>query len=93
MENKITYMGKEIDDVVSFKNEGTFEAYYAAQKWIREKGYHQGSTCVCSPVAITRGPYNLPQKWRNMTTKQRKSVDGVIEGEIREGPVRIIMFK
>jgi hypothetical protein len=87
------YMGKIISEIVIFKNNGTFESYYAAEKWVKEKGYSRGSTCVFSPVAIIRGPYNLPQKWRNMTMNQRNSVDGVIEGEMREGPVRIVMFE
>lgn len=86
------YMGKIITEKIIFENKGTFEAYYAAEHWVSEKRYEMGSSSIDGPIGITKGPYNMPYKWRNMTMRQRKSVDGIIVGELREGPVVILMF-
>ena len=76
-----------------FTEKGTFQAYYAAEKWLRNNGYSFGSSCVCSPQAIKKGDFYIA-KWRNLSAKERKDIDGIIEGQNhREGPVVVDLFK
>jgi len=45
-------------------------------------------------VAIVKGEYDLPEKWKNMTVDQRRSVDGVIISyDYRNGPVEVIIYE
>lgn len=76
---------------IEFKHDGqTFSAWYKAQDWLRNNGYGFGSLCQGEPVAVVRGEYNLPQKWRNMSAKEKAFVDGKIESsDFREGSVTI----
>lgn len=77
-----------------FKEEGTFKWYFAACTWLTNNGYSYGSTCIAHQVAIVKGEYNLPQKMKNMTTAQRKSVDGLMTSyDYREGIVSIVLFE
>jgi hypothetical protein len=70
----------------TFKVSGTFESYYAACKWLSENGYSYGSMQGDAPIGIMKGEWNI-SKWRNMTSKEQKSLDGVMTGEFREGEV------
>lgn len=68
----------------------TFSGLYAAQAWLKENGYSYGSLCGFEPVAIVKGPYNLTQKWRNLTSKERAFVDWQITSkDFRNGAVQI----
>lgn len=70
----------------------TFSAIYKAQRWLKENGYSYGSSCGPMPVAVMRGEYRLPQKWRNMSPKERAFVDGKIESlDFREGSVTVTL--
>lgn len=87
------YLGREVKQEHSFNVKGTFKSYYAAIAWCTRNGYEDGSMCYPEPIAIMKGEYNLPQKWKNMTLAQRKSVDGLIVADsFREGEVRIYIF-
>jgi hypothetical protein len=87
------YLGREVKEEHSFKVDGTFESFYAAQRWCTDNGYEDGSMCSPMPIAIMKGEYNLPWKWKNMTKAQRNSVDGVIDSnDFREGEVKIYIF-
>jgi hypothetical protein len=81
---------------IEFQGGGTFEAMYAAQHFLKENGYDYGSTCAMMPVAVVKGhyheDYDLPEKWKNFTAKQKKSVHGTITGDMREGPVTVTFF-
>jgi len=39
----------------TFTNEGTFQAYYAAEAWLTENGYSYGSMCSPFPTGILKG--------------------------------------
>ncbi len=84
-----------MDDMktIHFEPDGqTFSAWYRAQEWCRQNGYSFGSLSRDMPVAVMRGPYDLPQKWKNMTEKERRFVDGKITSpDFREGPVTITL--
>lgn len=89
------YLNRPVIDKAFFNVEGTFESMYAAQTWFRDRGYDDGSTCAGMPCAIMRGDYgsyDLPQKWKNMTSTERNNVHGVMVGDMREGPVTVYLF-
>lgn len=91
------YLGREVKEQETFKVEGTFESLYAAQSWARSKGYVYGSLCVDAPVALRKGQsfseYDLPEKWKNMSNEDIKSIDGVIKSrDYRDGSVTVILF-
>lgn len=72
----------------TFNQEGTFQAWYAAQDWLNTNGYSYGSSCRGQPVGVLRGDF-LIAKWKNLTPKERNSLDGQVNGDFREGPVTI----
>ena len=91
------YLGREVKEQETFKVEGTFESLYAAQSWARSKGYVYGSLCGDAPVALRKGQsfsdYDLPEKWKNMSDEDIKSVDGVIKSrDYRDGSVTVMLF-
>ena len=79
---------------LNFKENGTFESLWAAEKWLTDNGYEYGSLCGSEPVAITKGGYDLPQKWKNFNSLEKSLVDGVVlSTDFREGEVTIILYK
>lgn len=91
------YLGREVKEQETFKVEGTFQSLYAAQTWARSKGYVYGSLCGDAPVALRKGQsfseYDLPEKWKNMSDEDIKSIDGVIKSrDYREGSVTVMLF-
>ena len=72
----------------TFSNPGTFQAFYAAQKWLEQNGYSFGSTCRGSPVGILKGDFIIA-KWRNLTKREIEQLDGRLVGDMRDGPVAI----
>lgn len=87
------YLGREVKERITFKAEGTFQSYYLAQRWCTENGYEEGSMCGHLPIAIMKGEYDLPWKWKNMSQKQKNNVDGVIiSNYFREEQCEIILF-
>jgi hypothetical protein len=71
---------------IEFHSEGTFNAMYAAQRYLSEHGYSYGSNCAMLPTAFLKGDYDIA-KWKNLTAKERKQVDGIMTGDFRQGPV------
>jgi hypothetical protein len=96
-EKFLIYLDREVKEHKTFKEAGTFESYYAAQHWAEEKGYVYGSMCGDKPIALRKGEsfddYDLPEKWKNMSSAEKKSVDGVIiSNDFREGTVHVLLF-
>jgi hypothetical protein len=87
------FLGREVEIEKQFEAEGTWNAMYSALRWVNENGYEEGCTCAMMPMAIMKGKYNLPWKWKNMTAKERNSVHGVVTGDMRDGPVLVRIFK
>ncbi len=78
--------------VMEFKEEGTFQSYYKACAWLDENGYSYGSMCGDMPIGIMKGDWVIA-KWRNLTSKEKKELDGVIESDdFREGSVKITIY-
>lgn len=90
-ENK--YLGRIIKEQHSFREAGTFESLYAAQRWLKENGYEYGSLCKNEPVGIKAGIYDLPEKYKNMDAHDKASVDGWMTSvDFRESQVIIYIF-
>lgn len=83
-------------EVKTFNDKGTFEAMYAAQRWLTENGYDYGSSSAGNiPTAVMKGDYysyGLPHKVKNFTPAQKAMMHGTITGEMREGPVTVTLF-
>lgn len=91
-----TYLGREVIESKEFNLAGTFQSYYAAVDWVRSMGYESGSMSYPQPIAVMKGDYysyDLPHKWKNFSSKQRRSVHGVMVGEFRNGPVTVHLFE
>lgn len=79
--------------VITFEQPGTFEAYYAAEKWCKENGYSYGSMARDLPIGILHGDdWRIP-KWHQLNFQDMDSLDGHIEcdSSFREPPVRIVL--
>lgn len=73
-----------------FNNEGTFQANYAAKEWLDARGFSYGPSQACAPTAVWFGDCII-SKWRNLSPQERRDAHATIEGDLREGPVRIIL--
>jgi hypothetical protein len=93
----VSFLGREIKEQQTFQVKGTFQSLYAAESWAMSKGYVYGSLCGDAPIALRKGQnfseYNLPEKWKNMSDDDIKSVDGVFKSnDFRDGSVTVILF-
>jgi hypothetical protein len=85
---------REVGILLTFEKKGTFESLYAAQAWCKQNGYSYGSLCGNEPIALCRGDYFLPQKWKNITKLGRDIVTGVmVSNDFREDFVNVILYK
>ena len=74
---------------IKFDQTGDFAAVNAARIWLQEHGYSYGSMCMDMPIGILKGSWAIA-KWRNLTPKERKQLDGqLISKDFRDGPVVI----
>ncbi|WP_426113486.1 hypothetical protein [Pseudomonas sp. DSP3-2-2] len=74
----------------TFTEPGTFQALYAAQKWLDENGYSYGPGSAMHPVPVLKGDFIIA-KWKNLTRKEIAQLDGKIDGNFREGPVTVTL--
>ncbi|HEX8595365.1 MAG TPA: hypothetical protein VF682_19150 [Pseudomonas sp.] len=74
----------------TFTEPGTFQALYAAQRWLDENGYSYGPGSAMHPVPVLKGDFIIA-KWKNLTRKEIAQLDGKIDGNFREGPVTVTL--
>lgn len=88
------YLGRIVKEKHIFKEEGTFESLWAAERWCKENNYDEGSMSSPYPIGLMKGKYvDIPWKWKNMNAKERNLVDGVIvSNDFREGEVIVYIF-
>lgn len=89
-------MPRKIAIQKTFKVEGTFKSMYAAQKFANDNGYGYGSTSAMHPTALMKGDYysyGLPHKMKNFTKQQISQVHGIMKGDMRDGPVTVIIYE
>ena len=65
---------------------GDFSGYSQACAHAKSLGYSCGSMSDPHPTALIKGDAIIA-KWKNLTAKERAQVDGIIEGDFRNGPV------
>lgn len=58
-----------------FEANGDFGAYYAACEWLKQNGFSYGSMQRADPMGIMKGDWDIA-KWRNLSVKDKKSLDG-----------------
>lgn len=90
------FNGQKIKEEKVFDATGdyAYTALAAAKVWLKVNGYSYGSTCREEPIAIQKGKYDLPQKWKNFDKIDKAICDGVITSyNWREGPVKVILFE
>lgn len=76
------------DIVMTFADEGDFQAMHAAERWCAENGYSVGSSALGLPRGLMRGDW-LIAKWRNLTNQERAQLDGQMVGDMRNGPITV----
>ena len=74
----------------TFSEPGTFQALYAAEKWLTENGYSHGPVSAMDPVPALKGDFIIA-KWKNLTKKEIAQLDGKVDGNYREGPVTVML--
>ena len=85
---------REVKQELSFKEKGTFQSFYAAQKWLLENSFEHGSMDGGNPIAIQLDNYVLPQKWHNFDKEDEEMIDGIMtSNDWREGEVKVIIYK
>lgn len=81
-------LGRPLPFAKVFRQEGTFVALHAAEKYCEERGFSVGRVQREAPIGIRLGDYDI-QKWRNLRSGERGQLDGVIVGDKRNGPVTV----
>lgn len=81
-----------MSDTIEFNNAGTFAASRAAEDWLRDRGFSCGPSQVDGPRAIWFGDCCI-SKWRNLSAAEKRDAHATMDGEGREGPIRITLRK
>ncbi|HHG9944633.1 TPA: hypothetical protein ACPZLR_002451 [Yersinia enterocolitica] len=72
-----------------FEQKGDFHAWHACKAWLDNHGYSYGSTsCRATGVGVLKGDFCIA-KMHNLTKKEINQLDGIVDGDFREGPVRL----
>ena len=58
-------LGLTVEHAVEFPANGTFAAYYSAERFLKELGYSTGSMECSEPIGISL-EYDHISKWNNM---------------------------
>ena len=77
----------------SFENDArdNFSACHAAEDWLRKRGFSLGNMERTNPRGILLGDYEIA-KWRNLTGKEKRDLDGKMTGDMRNGPVLVELW-
>lgn len=78
-------------NVIEFNDKGDFAASHAAVDWLHEHGFSVGSMQAGSPRAIWYGDCYI-SKWRGLSPQEKRGMHARLEGEERNGPVRITLL-
>lgn len=76
----------------TFNEQGDFSANYAAEKWLKERGFSHGRMQGKDPRGILFGDFDI-QKWRNLSKNDIKELHGIMRGDMRHGPVFVELFE
>ncbi|EPJ1396534.1 TPA: hypothetical protein PXQ76_002528 [Yersinia enterocolitica] len=74
---------------LKFEQKGDFQAWYACQTWLNDRGYSYGPTSARAPgVGVLKGDFCIA-KMHNLTKQEISQLDGIVDGNFREGPVTL----
>lgn len=75
-------------------NNGTFSAYYAAERKARELGFATGSMERNNPIGVFNSNSEYRgSKWRYVDEQERRKLVGVIKSnDFRDGDAELIIF-
>ena len=76
---------------MTFDGDGTpHGATYEACAWLKSNGYSYGSSSVDGPTGVLKGEGIYIAKWRNLSAKERKEMDGLLHTGYGR-PARLIL--
>ena len=74
---------------ITFDQPDDFEAIEEAIDWLKSRGYSVGRMNGDAPIGFKEGDWDIA-KWWNLSTEDKKQLDGVITSpDFRHGPVKI----
>lgn len=74
---------------ITFTDPADWAAKDAAEKWCADRGISVGRLQANMPRGLLFGVHDI-QKWRNLTLRQRRQLDGTMLAEnFRRGPVTV----
>lgn len=71
-----------------FEGSSAFSASDEAKRWCEANGISVGQTQGPFPRGLLFGRYRI-SKWRGMNAAEKKVLHGTLEGDMRNGPVRV----
>lgn len=72
---------------ITFDHTGDFEAYRAAEQWLRDRNFSFGSSQAGAPQAIWHGASSI-SKWRNLSKQEQSECHATLKST-RNGPAFI----
>lgn len=76
---------------IEFTGCKAFEAERAAGRALAEAGFSVGRMEHRNPRGILFGSYDI-QKWHNLNQQHRAGLHGALVGDMRDGPVKALLF-
>lgn len=83
---------REIAEEREFNSVGLFKAIVEAEMWLESERFSFGIMQSGAPTAILKGKHFI-SKWRNLRREEIASLDGLMTGDFRNGPVKVVIFK
>jgi hypothetical protein len=76
-----------------FWQPGDFAGMHEAERYLAERGFSVGPQQGNENRGIFYGATNyVIRKWRSLDAKERAAVHGILAGNMRDGPVSILIF-
>ena len=83
----------QVEHAIEFEASGTFQAFYSAERFLKELGYRNGSMEMNNPIGFSL-EFDYISKWNKMNNSEHKLLDGImISKDFREGSVQVLFFK
>ena len=74
----------------TFDDAGDFNASNAAERWCTERGIAVGCMQGKDPRGLLLGDF-VVMKWRNLSARERRELNGIMLGDMRHGPVTVTL--
>ena len=86
------YLNRNVIKKIECNDPETWGCMYKAQKWCADNSYSYGVMDHPNPIAMWKGK-GVISKWHNLSAKEKGSCEGIMVGDMREGPVFIYIFE